>query len=172
MANLKQTKRCRECNELKEITKFSKRAASTDGLQQKCKSCNSKDNLQFRIEKPEHHADWQKNNAEQHIRNVMRYRKADKPSKIYSISNENGEYYIGMTNTHLSVRMFEHKTHYRRRHGDIPGLHKSFDTFGFDNHKVNVLLELEGIDRTQLRFIEKAFIQSFHQQGKSLNKLI
>jgi hypothetical protein len=165
------TKRCGECNELKKITQFSKRTASSDGLQQKCKQCNSKDNQQFRTEKPEHHILWQKNNAKQHIRNVMRYRKADKPSKIYSISNENGEYYIGMTNTHITVRMFEHKTHFRRRHGDIPKLHESFDTFGFDNHKVNVLLELEGIDRTQLRFIEKAFIQSFTQQGKSLNVL-
>lgn len=165
------TKQCGECNELKETTKFSKRSASSDGLQQKCKQCNSKDNLQFRTDKPEHHDQWQKNNAKQHIRNVMRYRKADKPGKIYSICNPNGEYYIGMTNTHITVRMFEHKTHFRRRHGDIPKLHESFDTFGFDNHKVNVLLELEGIDRTQLRFIEKAFIQSFTQQGKSLNVL-
>lgn len=172
MANLKQTKQCGECNELKAFTQFSRRTASLDLLQHKCKQCNSKDNKDFRINKPEHHADWQKNNAEQHIRNVTRYRKGDKSSKIYSISNENGEYYIGMTNTHISVRMFEHKTHFRRRHGDMPGLHKSFDTFGFDNHKVDVLLELEGIDRKQLRFIEKVFIQLFHQQGKSLNKSI
>jgi hypothetical protein len=172
MANLKQTKECKECNKVLALSQFSKRSASPDGLQPKCKQCNSKDNLKFRTDKPEHHEQWQKNNSEQHVRNVTRYRKADKASKIYSISNENGEHYIGMTNTHISVRMFEHKTHYRRRHGDIPGLHESFDKFGFDNHKVDVLLELEGIDRTQLRFIEKAFIQSFYQQGKSLNKLI
>jgi hypothetical protein len=113
--------------------------------------------------------EWQRNNAEQHVRNVARYRRADKTSKIYSISNPNGEHYIGMTNTYISVRMLEHRIHYRRRHGALPALHESFDKFGFDNHKVDVVLELEGIDRTQLRFIEKSFIKSFTQQRKSLN---
>ena len=165
------TKLCRECSKSKDITQFSKRSASSDGLQPKCKQCNSKDNLQFRIEKPEHHMQWQKDNAHQHTINVARYRKGDKSSKIYSICNPNGEHYIGMTNTHISVRMLEHKTQYRRRHGDIPKLHQSFDTFGFENHKVDVLLELEGIDRQQLRFIEKSFIQVYKQKGISLNVL-
>lgn len=164
-------KNCKQCGELKELNQFSKRSASTDGLQPKCKQCNSKDNLQFRTEKPEHHMLWQKDNAHQHLRNVTRYRKGDKSGKIYSITNENGECYIGMTNTHLSVRMLEHRMHYRRRHGELPALHNSFDKFGFDNHKVDVVLELDNINRTQLRLIEKAFIQSFKQKGISLNTL-
>jgi len=163
------TKLCKECSISKDITQYSKRKASTDGLQPKCKQCNSKDNELFRTERPEHHMQWQKDNAHQHTINVARYRKADKPGKIYSISNPNGEHYIGMTNTHISVRMLEHRIHYRRRHGALPGLHQSFDKFGFDNHKVDVVLELDGIDRTQLRFIEKSFIESFTQQRKSLN---
>ena len=165
------TKLCKECGEIKETTQYSKRSASTDKLQPKCKKCNSKDNLDFRTENPEHHMQWQRSNSEQHVRNVARYRRADKPGKIYCISNGNGEYYIGMTNTHISVRMLEHRIHYRRRHGDLPALHQSFDKFGFDNHKVDVLLELEGIDRTQLRFIEKSFIQVFKQKGISLNTI-
>ena len=165
------TKLCRECNKVKETTQFSKRKASTDGLQMKCKQCNSKDNKDFRINRPEHHMEWQRSNADQHSRNVARYRKADKPSKIYYISNPNGEYYIGMTNTHISVRMLEHRIHYRRRHGALPGLHESFDKFGIENHKVDVVLELDGIDRTQLRFIEKSFIQLYKQKGISLNTL-
>ena len=162
-------KQCKECGKVKETTQFSKRSASTDGLQPKCKKCNSKDNKDFRIENPEHHMQWQKDNAQQHLSNVARYRRADKPGKIYSISNPNGEHYIVMTNTYLSVRMLEHRLHYRRRHGALPALHQSFDKFGFDNHKVDIVLELDGIDRTQLRFIEKSFIESFNQQGKSLN---
>ena len=172
MANQNGTKLCAGCDELKPSTQFSKQSASIDGLQPKCKQCNSKDNYQFRTEKPEHHMQWQKTNVEKHIRNVARYRKGDKSSKIYSISNPDGYHYIGMTNTHISVRINEHKAHFRRKHGELPHLHKSFDTFGFEHHKVSILLELEGIDRKQLRYIEKAFIQSFHQQGKSLNKII
>jgi hypothetical protein len=164
-------KLCKECSISKDINQFSKRKASPDGLQPKCKQCNSKDNELFRTENPEHHMEWQKSNSEQHSRNVARYRKGDKSSKIYSISNGNGEYYIGMTNTHISVRMLEHRIHYRRRHGDLPKLHESFDKFGFENHKVDVLLELDGIDRTQLRFIEKSFIQVYKQKGISLNTL-
>lgn len=164
-------KLCKECGKVKEITQFSKRSVSPDGLQPKCKQCNSKDNLNFRTEKPEHHADWQKDNAQQHTINVARYRKADKPGKIYSITNEDGFVYIGMTNTHISVRMLEHRLHYRRRHGALPALHESFDKFGFENHKVDILLELDGIDRTQLRFIEKSFIEVYKQQNKSLNTL-
>ena len=163
------TKLCRECSKSKDITQFSKMSVSPDGLQPKCKQCNSKDNLDFRTQNPEHHIEWQKNNPDRLCELVARYRRADKPGKIYSISNPNGEHYIGMTNTHISVRMSEHRIHYRRRHGALPALHESFDTFGFDNHKVDVVLELDGIDRTQLRFIEKSFIESFNQQGKSLN---
>jgi hypothetical protein len=165
------TKLCKECSKVKEITQFSKRKASTDGLQPKCKQCNSKDNELFRTEKPEHHMLWQKINAEQHLRNVSRYRRADKASVIYSITSPDGYVYIGMTQTYVSVRMLEHRKHFRREHGKLPILHQSFDKFGFENHKVDVVLELEGIDRTQLRFIEKSFIQSFQQKGISLNKL-
>ena len=165
------TKLCRECNKTKETTQFSKRTASPDGLQPKCKQCNSKDNKDFRTENPEHHGQWQRSNAEQHVRNVSRYRRADKSSKIYSITAPDGAIYIGMTNTHISVRMLEHRAHFRRGKIILPKLHESFKTFGIENHKVDLVLELEGIDRTQLRFIENAFINSFAQQGKSLNTL-
>jgi len=165
------TKLCRNCGKVKETTQFSKRTASTDGLQQKCKQCNSKDNHKFRTENPEHHGEWQRSNAEQHVRNVARYRKADKSSKIYSITAPDGAVYIGMTQTHIAVRMLEHRAHFRRGKVKLPKLHESFVKFGIENHKVDLVLELEGIDRTQLRFIENAFINSFSQQGKSLNIL-
>lgn len=166
------TKLCNNCGKVKETTQFSKRTASPDGLQLKCKQCNSKDNRDFRIEKPEHHIEWQRSNAEQHSRNVARYRRADKSGKIYSIINPDGYVYIGMTNTHIAVRMLEHRAHYRRGKVKLPKLHESFNKFGIDNHKVNIILELDGIDRTQLRFIEKSFINAFSQQGKSLNTII
>jgi hypothetical protein len=164
-------KLCKECNKSKDITQFSKRKASSDGLQPKCKQCNSKDNLQFRTEKPEHHEQWQKINQKRATEITYKWRRADKSGKIYCISNPNGECYIGMTKAYLSVRMLEHRLHYRRRHGALPTLHQSFDKFGFENHKVDILLELDGIDRTQLRFIEKSFIEVYKQKGISLNTL-
>jgi hypothetical protein len=162
-------KTCSECKELKEFNQFSKRSVSTDGLQPKCKKCNSKDNLKFRTEKPEHHQQWQWNNCDRVRELVRKFRKADKSSKIYSITNPLGETYIGMTNTPFSVRLLEHRAQYRKDKGRLPELHKSFDKFGFENHKIDVILELEGIDRKQLGFIETSFIQAFKQKGKSLN---
>lgn len=163
-------KQCRKCNEVKELSQFSKCSVRKDGLQYNCKSCNKKDNLKFRTEiNPQHHAEWQKNNPERLIELVKKYRKADKPGKIYSIINPDGYVYVGMTETPLSVRILEHKSKYRRCHGELPKLHKSFDKYGFDNHKVELLLEMEDIDRKQLQFIESSFIQAFKQKGKSLN---
>jgi hypothetical protein len=163
------TKQCKQCGKVKETTQFSKMSASSDGLQPKCKKCNSKDNLEFRTQNPEHHVQWQRNNPQQHIINVSRYRRADKAGKIYSITSPDGFVYIGMTNTHISVRMQEHKAHFRRGKIKLPLLHDSFRKFGFHNHKIDVVLELDGIDRKQLGFIEKTFIQLYKQQNKSLN---
>ena len=162
-------KQCNRCGNVKETTQFSKSRANKDGLQYACKRCNSKTNLVFRTDKPEHHIEWQRNNLKQHVRNVARYRKADKSGKIYSITNPDGFVYIGMTHCHFSVRLSEHKKQYRRDTGNIPSLHKSYDDYGYDNHKANVILELEGIDRVQLGFIETTFIQLYKELGKSLN---
>jgi hypothetical protein len=163
------TKQCNRCGNVKETTQFSKCSSNKDGLQYACKRCNSKTNLDFRTDKPEHHVLWQKNNHKQHLRNVARYRKADKNGLIYSITNPDGFVYIGLTQTHFSVRLGEHKKQYRRDKGNIPALHKSYDDYGYDNHKANVILELEGIDRVQLGFIETTFIQLYKELGKSLN---
>ena len=143
-------KKCSKCGETKSTSEFSKCKARKDGLQYQCRECNKKSNLKFRTENPEHHILWQKNNAKQHLDNVSRWRRADKSSKIYSITNPLGETYIGMTNTPFSVRMLEHRSHYRKDNGRLPELHKSFDKHGFENHKIDLLLELEGIYRKQL----------------------
>jgi hypothetical protein len=160
---------CKECGQLKESTQFSKCSSTRNGLQPKCKSCNKKDNLIFRTEKPEHHEKWQHNNLQRVCELVRKYRKADKTGKIYSITNKDGFVYVGMTKTPISVRILEHKSQYKRRHGIIPKLHESFDKFGFENHRIDILLELEEIDRKQLGFIESTFINLYQQKGKSLN---
>jgi len=171
MASLKQ---CKLCGKNKQTTEFSKRSASKDGLQDRCKSCNSKDNLKFRTEiNPEHHAHWQRKNYDWHIENMRKYRKADETPKIYYIQNPEGEMYIGMTEMYLSVRTLEHRAHYRRakkgKRNRLPALHNSFDKYGLENHKFGIVAEFEGIDRKQLEMIERSFIDAVQQMGKSLN---
>lgn len=169
-----QTKKCNACSDTKAITYFSKCKRNTDSLQSKCKECNKKDNHKFRTElNPTHHHIWQKENAQKVHELVRKYRLADKSGKIYYIVNPDGEYYIGMTSTHLNVRWMEHRIHYRaacnNKRYSIPLLHKSFDKYGIENHRIETIIELDGISRNDLRAWEKVFIQSFREKGNVLN---
>jgi hypothetical protein len=169
--------KCRQCDKSKAESQYSKCSSAKNGLQPKCKSCNSKDNLKFREQiNPEHHAEWQRNNVQSVYRILKKHRKADKGSIIYSIKNPDGFYYIGMTEAFLSVRRREHRLHYSRakkgKRPPLPLLHESFDVHGIDNHKFEIVVQLDGIDRKQLKYIETSFIQSFKEINKSLNKRI
>ena len=169
-------KECKKCMEYKEYSQFSKCKARRDGYQDRCKICNRIDNLKFRTEiNPEHHAKWQQNNRKRTVEIVCKYRRADKPGIVYALISPDDAVYVGMTKTPLSVRMLEHKVKYRRYiAGKItksihPLLFDSFTKWGIENHKVKVLFEDEGIDRTALKQIESSFIQAFKEKGNSLN---
>ena len=171
MANQKQ---CNGCGKSKDITQFSKRTASKDHLQDRCKQCNSKDNQKFRTEiNPQHHAKWQTTNWNKFVGYLKKYRKADKTGIIYAITNPDGFSYIGMSEAYLNVRMIEHRKHYRQfkqgKRNSLPGLHKSVEKFGWKRHDIKTLLELEGVGRKQLEYIESSFIEAVKQTGKSLN---
>jgi hypothetical protein len=167
-------KRCTKCGKQKETTQFSKSAARKDGLQDNCKACNKVDNLKFRNEiNPEHHANWQRKNPKRLTELVQKYRKADKGGKIYSIKNPIGEVYIGMTEALLPVRKLEHVQHYKRgkkgKRTVLPLLHASFDKYGIENHKFEIVVDFGDCDRKQLAFVETSFIIAFKELGKSLN---
>jgi hypothetical protein len=168
-------KECKECGKVKETTQFSKSIARKDGLQNKCKQCNSKDNQKFRTEiNPQHHAKWQSSNWDKLMGYLRKYRRADKNGIIYAITNPIGETYIGMSEMYLNARMTEHRKHYKQykqgKRKSLPLLHNSFDMHGIQNHTFETILELEGIDRKQLENIESSFIEAVKQTGKSLNK--
>lgn len=172
MANYK---RCYCCGKSKETTQFSKRSASKDGLQDKCKACNKIDNLKFRTEiNPEHHAEWQRSNLKRVNQLVKKYRAADKTGKIYLIQNPEGDCYIGMTQAHLNVRWTEHLIHYKQaskgKRGPLPYLHESFNKFGTEAHTIRTIYESDNINRKQLKWIETLFIKSFKHSGTSLNQ--
>ena len=168
------TKKCQACGIDKDASEYSKRSASKDGLQQRCKQCNKKDNHKFRTEiDPEHHAIWQKNNLKRLNEIVLKYRRADKGGQIYYIKSPEGKYYIGMTEMYLKVRLSEHRARYRRcLKGDaepLPGLHDSFTKWGVENHEAGTILYFEDIDRDELHMFEKAFIKTFTELGICLN---
>ena len=171
------TKKCKGCGKVLETTQFSKRKASPDGLQPKCRDCNRVDNEKFRkVINPQHHAVWQKKNMDRVSEIVANYRKADKGGWIYYIVSPDGFFYIGMTEMYPQVRYLEHRMKYRayQRGGKkiCVGLYDSFDKWGVENHKLGIILEFEDIDRETLREYEKECIQEFMNMNISLNKNI
>lgn len=165
--------KCKGCGIDKETTAYSKRTASPTGLQSKCKECNKIDNHTFRKEKPEHHAKWQKTNWTLVTQYLKKYRKADKTPKIYTITNPVGEVYYGATEMNASVRMLEHRSHYKRasvgKRKRLGKLHDSFDLWGIDNHKLEVIKELPNASRKEMFQLEKAYILIGKANNNSLN---
>ena len=168
-------KTCNRCHKVKDTTQFSKCKANKDGLQYRCRECNSKDNHKFRTEiNPKHHEKWQNKNWNTFIGYVQKYRKADKMPIIYSIKNPDGFQYIGMTMMTFTVRLWEHRAHYRKalkgKRPRLKLLHNSFEKYGIENHEFKVIKECPGLSREQLRELEKAFIVLNKIQNISLNQ--
>jgi hypothetical protein len=171
MANQKE---CRCCGKLKDTTLFSKCSATKDKLQRKCKDCNKKDNHKFRTEiNPQHHNIWQKNNWDKFVGYVKSYRKADKDGIIYAITNPEGKQYIGLSEMTGKVRFMEHRQHYKRtligKRDRLGLLHDSFDKYGMENHKFEVIQSYPNLDRNELKKIERQFIIENKQKNISLN---
>ena len=172
MAQLKQ---CTCCFKTLPYEMFSKNSKAKDGKQFHCKECNKKENLKFRTEiNPQHHEIWQSNNRKRATELVTKYRKGDKPGKIYYIVNPEGEYYIGMTNTPMSVRIMEHRTKWKRFNKGVSKIHHpllfaSLDKWGWEGHRTGVIIEDENVSRTELRKWERECIGFFMSKGKSLN---
>ena len=167
------TKICNHCNKSKPTTEFHKMSASKDGLQPKCKVCVKGVNKNFREEKPEYQIQWQKANKTKWLGYLTDWAKKNirahnSRSAIYYIINPEQKVYVGSTQTLFSQRQCSHKTQYRDRTACLPGLHHSFDMYGFDNHKW-VVLDMAGTDKETLRTIEYTMINHFNQLGMSLN---
>jgi predicted GIY-YIG superfamily endonuclease len=167
-------KECRHCGKLKDTTQFSKCSSTKDKLQPKCKECNKNDNHKFRTQiNPTHHKKWQDTNWDRFMEYLRKYRKADKTGIIYSITNPNGETYIGMSEMYFKCRIVEHKKHYKQfkqgKRESLPLLHESFDKYGMENHEFKVVKECIGLTRAQLKQLEDAYIIINKSQNISLN---
>lgn len=168
-----QTKQCNQCNKSKPITEFYKRKASKDGLQLKCKACCKVVNENFREANPGYQLDWQRNNHSKWLSYIAKWAKKnvtadDSRSKIYYIINPEQSVYVGRTQTAFSARKTAHKVQYKGKGRRLPLLHRSFDLYGWDNHKW-VIIDMAGTDRETLKSIESAMINHFKQIGMSLN---
>ena len=163
-------KRCTKCSEVKPYEQFSKNRKAKDGLQWHCKECNNKDNYRFRHEiDPEYMNRWFNTHRKQWQTYMNDYTKVGNTNTIYSITAPNADVYIGFTQRKKYLRLSEHKKYYKLgTKNKMPLLWESFDRYGIDNHKFEVLKQFEGT-RSEGMEIESNLIHFYKSINKSLN---
>ena len=177
-------KQCAKCGKLKSHSEFSKRKASKDGLQPNCKSCNKVINDEWRENNPRY---WNYEDGyfsdKSKWQYITRYQKADKTIKCYELTVGDA-YYIGVTKSHLHVRMNLHINQFRAQtHGkhyakkrSLPKLweatkHMSEDEFLEVIKNAKIIEETTG-SRSKMYSVEKRWIRRYQKQGKKLLNII
>ena len=115
-------KQCKKCGEIKPFTEYSKRTASPDGLQVKCKACDAIHNAKFRNTRPQYKKEWDKANPGAQVKIVKEWIKANPAQHkknlekyhqkwgggIYRVNNLiTGDSYIGSSKA-IYTRMLQH----------------------------------------------------------------
>lgn len=176
---------CNGCGKTKPTTEFSKCRRRKSGYQPKCKECNKVDNQEFRNKNKEY---WSYETGyfsdKEKYEYIRLYQAADKTIKIYTIKFDDGSMYVGSTKAHLSVRLSNHLTDYKRvkvgKKGRlIPLLHAKLSEFDsmkdVAEHLKNntyIIDECTGSKTKQYR-LEAIWIKRLKNQGyKLLNKQI
>jgi hypothetical protein len=107
--NALSTKICKSCGISKDITEYSKRQKSRDGLQPQCKTCNKVTNKDFRHKNVDY---WSYETGyfsdRQKWQYIAEWQRADKSIKVYKIVLPDGRVYIGSTKMHLGHRLSTH----------------------------------------------------------------
>jgi hypothetical protein len=162
-------KQCTKCGIVKEYSQFSKLRKAKDGLQWHCKTCNNADNQKFRDEiDPEYMSRWFSKHRDKWNEYIKDYSNVGDTNTIYSITAPDGMVYIGHTRRKKRFRLAEHSKYYRSKAHYIPLLFESFDKWGIDNHRKEVLKEWKGSKEEGLE-MERRLIKFYKSINKSLN---
>ena len=162
-------KQCSKCGIIKEYQQFSKCSRNKDGLQYHCKECNNKENKRFREEiDPEYMNRWYGSNRKHWNEYLNNYSKVTDTNTIYSITAPNGDVYIGFTQRKKRFRLSEHNKFYKSKAHNIPLLFESFDRWGVQNHKKEILKQWKGTKEEGME-LESRLIQFYKSINKSLN---
>jgi hypothetical protein len=145
---------CNKCLKDKPTSEFQKCKGRTTGYQGSCKVCQNKMTAEYRQ------------------RTKMAYwkHKKDTPYSIYSITNPEGETYIGYTGTKPSIRWGRHKAQFVHGKCKLVKLHASFVKHGIDNHTFEVIEEVP--TRIDAMARETILILKLRAQGKDLNTIL
>jgi predicted GIY-YIG superfamily endonuclease len=176
---------CAECNKTKPSEEYYNCKSRKTGKQAKCKVCQKEYRKVWYNEiNPTYF--WGDNGYftkryDESINYQKEYKRADKDCKIYKLTFENGDIYIGYTKRKISVRLMEHRKHFNYfvKHGKtsiarpISLYHyiidKSLNSQQIQNlwGSVEVLIQFEGTIKEGLK-IEKETIRDYLNKGYNL----
>ena len=142
---------CNKCLKDKPVSEFQKCKGRVSGYQGSCKICQNKMTAEYR----------QRTNMA-----YWKHRK-DTPYIIYTITNPEGEAYVGYTGTKPNVRWGRHKSQYVHGKCKLAKLHESFTKHGVDNHIFEVVEEAATREDAMSR--ETILILKLRAQNKNLN---
>jgi predicted GIY-YIG superfamily endonuclease len=166
------TQQCTVCGETKELNaeNFHRNRNYVTGHLRRCKICQRKDVTRYNQANPQYWKKYRVDNA-QYIRDYYEeYYDTDQPIKIYGIQNPLGEVYVGMSQMRdWKIRIAQHRSSYRTKHGSYPKLHESVDTHSWDNHTFILIEEMDTKDRSRGMCRESLWIEHYVKMNKSLN---
>lgn len=166
------TQTCTHCGETKPLDRehYHRNKSYKTGFLRRCKPCQMEHVTLYNQSNPQYWERYRIDN-EQYIRDYYQeYYDTDQPIKIYAIQNPNGECYIGMSQMRdWMIRISQHKSSHRVKHGSYPKLHESIDKWGWDTHRFILIEEMQTKDRGRGMCRESMWIQHYEKMGKSLN---
>lgn len=168
---------CSDCGESKPYTNqyFPYQIKKEGKLLKRCKSCQLIRTKEYYKNNPNYFKEYREDNWEtsmkDYILNWMKINNAAKyKCKIYSITSPDERVYIGLTKRKtIKFRFLEHKKCFSAGIVKIRALCESFDKWGVENHKLQLIEELDTTDRNLGRKLESKWIKHYKNLGKSLN---
>lgn len=142
---------CNKCLQEKPVSEFQKCRGRVSGYQGSCKVCQNKMTAEYR--KRTNMAFWK--------------HKSGTPYSLYTITNPEGEVYVGYTGTKPSIRWGRHKAQYAHKKAKLLKLHASFDKYGVDAHTFQVVEEAATREQAMAR--ETILILKYRTRNKDLN---
>lgn len=142
---------CNRCLIEKPVSEFHKCRRRVSGHQGTCKVCQNNLTLEYRQ------------------RTNMAYwkHKDGNPYSIYTITNPEGQVYVGYSGSRPNVRWGRHKAQYAKGACNLVKLYASFTKHGVDNHIFEVIEEVPTKHDAMQR--ETILILKLRAQNKSLN---
>jgi hypothetical protein len=165
------TVNCGDCGEAKPYTNeyFPYQIKKEGKLLKRCKSCQLVRTKKYYAETPEY---WEKYRIKRadYLRDYWEDYYEQDTCKIYGVMNPIGEVYCGFTQKKkIDIRIAQHQSDYRIKHGSYGKFHESLDKYGWDNHTSFLIEEVKTKKRDRGLATETKWIEYYMRIGKSLN---